>query len=46
MPSYTDYGRFWDIVEKHKITPFYTASTTIRALAKKTPVNTRDLSSL
>jgi acetyl-CoA synthetase len=48
IPSYTDYGRFWDIVEKHKITQFYTAPTAIRALAKEniSHVNTRDLSSL
>jgi acetyl-CoA synthetase len=48
IPSYPDYGRFWDIVEKHKITQFYTAPTAIRALAKEniSHVNTRDLSSL
>jgi acetyl-CoA synthetase len=48
IPSYPNYGRFWDIVEKHKITQFYTAPTAIRALAKEniSHVNTRDLSSL
>ena len=35
VPSYPDYGRFWEIVEKHKITQFYTAPTAIRALAKE-----------
>nr|WP_321234214.1 acetate--CoA ligase [uncultured Psychroserpens sp.] len=35
VPSYPDFGRFWDIVEKHKITQFYTAPTAIRALAKE-----------
>lgn len=35
VPSYPDYGRFWDIVEKHGITQFYTAPTAIRALAKE-----------
>ncbi len=48
VPSYPDYGRFWDIVEKHKITQFYTAPTAIRALAKEgiEHVENRDLSSL
>ncbi|WP_298902846.1 acetate--CoA ligase [uncultured Psychroserpens sp.] len=35
VPSYPDFGRFWEIVEKHKITQFYTAPTAIRALAKE-----------
>ncbi|WP_460218664.1 acetate--CoA ligase [Psychroserpens sp. MEBiC05023] len=35
VPSYPDFGRFWDIVEKHKVTQFYTAPTAIRALAKE-----------
>ncbi|WP_373942763.1 acetate--CoA ligase [Polaribacter sejongensis] len=34
VPSYPDFGRFWDIIEKHKINQFYTAPTAIRALAK------------
>ena len=48
VPSYPDYGRFWEIVEKHKITQFYTAPTAIRALAKENLdfVNKYDLSSL
>ncbi|SEB48007.1 acetyl-coenzyme A synthetase [Tenacibaculum sp. MAR_2009_124] len=48
VPSYPDYGRFWDIVEKHKITQFYTAPTAIRALAKENLdfVNKYELSSL
>jgi len=32
IPSYPDYGRFWDIVEKNKINIFYTAPTAIRSL--------------
>jgi len=32
VPTYPDAGRFWQIVEKHKITLFYTAPTAIRAL--------------
>jgi len=48
VPSYPDYGRFWDIVEKHKVNQFYTAPTAIRALAKQGLgfVDTYDLSSL
>ncbi len=34
VPSYPDYGRFWEICEKHSVTQFYTAPTAIRALAK------------
>ncbi len=48
VPSYPDFGRFWDIVEKHKINQFYTAPTAIRALAKEglELVEQYDLSSL
>ena len=48
VPSYPDYGRFWQIVEKHKINQFYTAPTAIRALAKEKLdfVEKYDLSSL
>lgn len=48
VPSYPNFGRFWDIVEKHKINQFYTAPTAIRALAKEglEHVESRDLSSL
>ncbi|MGY5848583.1 acetate--CoA ligase [Salegentibacter sp. HM20] len=48
VPSYPDYGRFWEIVEKHKVNQFYTAPTAIRALAKKNIefVEKYDLSSL
>lgn len=48
VPNYPDYGRFWEIVEKHKITQFYTAPTAIRALAKENldHVDRYDLSSL
>ncbi|WP_400079937.1 acetate--CoA ligase [Winogradskyella sp. R77965] len=35
VPSYPDFGRFWDIVAKHKVNQFYTAPTAIRALAKE-----------
>jgi len=48
VPSYPDFGRFWEIVQKHKVNQFYTAPTAIRALAKHGTelVNTYDLSSL
>jgi acetyl-CoA synthetase len=48
VPSYPDYSRFWQIVEKHKVTQFYTAPTAIRALAKENLafVERHDLSSL
>ncbi len=48
VPSYPDFGRFWDIVQKHKVTQFYTAPTAIRALAKENLdfVTNHDLSSL
>ncbi len=48
VPTYPDYGRFWAIVEKHKVDQFYTAPTAIRALMKEGdqwPKN-HDLSSL
>ena len=35
VPSYPDFSRFWQIIEKHKISQFYTAPTAIRALAKE-----------
>ncbi|WP_299391660.1 acetate--CoA ligase [uncultured Gelidibacter sp.] len=35
VPHYPDFGRFWQIVEKHKVNQFYTAPTAIRALAKQ-----------
>ncbi len=48
VPSYPDFSRFWQIVEKHKVTQFYTAPTAIRALAKENVsyVEKHDLSSL
>ena len=48
VPSYPDFGRFWEICEKYKVNQFYTAPTAIRALAKHSLdfVNKYDLSSL
>jgi acetyl-CoA synthetase len=48
VPSYPDFGRFWAIIQKHKVHQFYTAPTAIRALAKESLdfVRPYDLSSL
>ncbi|WP_100614582.1 acetate--CoA ligase [Confluentibacter citreus] len=48
VPHYPDFGRFWKVIEKHKVTQFYTAPTAIRALAKQGTdlVDTYDLTSL
>lgn len=35
IPTYPDAGRYWDIIERHKVSIFYTAPTAIRALAKE-----------
>ena len=35
VPTHPDAGRFWDIVEAHGVTQFYTAPTAIRALMAK-----------
>jgi acetyl-CoA synthetase len=48
VPTYPDAGRFWKIIQDHKVTVFYTAPTAIRALIKaggELP-NKYDLSSL
>jgi acetyl-CoA synthetase len=48
VPNYPDYGRFWAVVEKHKVNIFYTAPTAIRALMRQGDEwpNKHDLSSL
>ena len=48
VPNYPDFGRFWDIVDKHKVNLFYTAPTALRALMKEGDqwIENRDLSSL
>jgi len=48
VPSYPDYGRFWEICDKLNVTHFYTAPTAIRSLAKQSIdfVKKHDLSSL
>jgi acetyl-CoA synthetase len=34
VPTYPDVGRFWDVVDKHEVSVFYTAPTAIRAIAQ------------
>jgi acetyl-CoA synthetase len=52
VPSYPDAGRFWKMIENHKVTVFYTAPTAIRSLIKANEANPathpkkHDLSSL
>lgn len=48
IPSYPDFGRFWHVIEKHKVNQLYTAPTAIRALAKENLsfIEKYDLSSL
>jgi len=52
VPTYPDAGRFWRMVEKHKVSIFYTAPTAIRSLIKASDSNQEvhpksfDLSSL
>ena len=35
VPNYPDFGRFWDIIDKYKVSLFYTAPTALRALMKE-----------
>ncbi len=48
VPNYPDHGRFWDVVERHKVNILYTAPTAIRALMREGDgfVTSRDRSSL
>ena len=39
VPTYPDASRFWQLIEKHKVSIFYTAPTAIRALIKQSEVN-------
>lgn len=34
VPSWPDWGRFWHVIEKHRVNIFYTAPTAIRSLEK------------
>lgn len=52
VPTFPNAGRFWEMVQKHKVSIFYTAPTAIRSLIKAAEANTEvhprqyDLSSL
>lgn len=48
VPTFPDAGRFWAVIEKHKVNVFYTAPTAIRALQAygTEPIQKYDLSSL
>jgi len=52
VPTYPDAGRFWKMIQDHKVTVFYTAPTAIRSLIKAAEANATahprnyDLSSL
>jgi acetyl-CoA synthetase len=52
IPTYPDAGRFWQMIERHKCSIFYTAPTAIRSLIKAAEANEKvhpdrsDLSSL
>jgi acetyl-CoA synthetase len=35
VPNYPDFGRFWQVVEKHRVNIFYTAPTALRALMRE-----------
>ncbi len=35
VPSHPDWGRFWDVVDKHDVSVLYTAPTAIRAIARE-----------
>ena len=48
VPTFPDHGRFWDVVDRHGVTVFYTAPTAIRALMREgeAPVRSRSRRSL
>ena len=48
VPTYPEPDRFWKVIDKHKVTQFYTAPTAIRSLAKESIewVDKHDLSTL
>jgi acetyl-CoA synthetase len=35
VPNYPSYARFWEVIDKHQVTIFYTAPTAIRALMRE-----------
>ncbi|HEY4529980.1 MAG TPA: acetate--CoA ligase [Luteimonas sp.] len=48
VPNHPDHSRFWNVVDRHKVTIFYTAPTAIRALMREgdEPVRKASRSSL
>ena len=48
IPTYPNPYRYWDVVQRHKVTQFYTAPTAVRALMRfpTEPIKDYDLSSL
>ncbi|MGZ8312822.1 MAG: acetate--CoA ligase [Allosphingosinicella sp.] len=48
VPNYPDSSRFWEVIERHRVSIFYTAPTAIRALMREgdAPVTKHDRSSL
>ena len=48
VPTYPDNSRFWQVIDKHKVTVFYTAPTAIRALMREgdAPVESTSRASL
>ncbi|TGN20295.1 acetate--CoA ligase [Leptospira idonii] len=48
VPSFPDNGRFWDVIDKYRVSVFYTAPTAIRALMREglDPIQKRSLKSL
>jgi acetyl-CoA synthetase len=48
IPTWPDAGRFWDIIDRHKVNTLYTAPTAIRSLMSfgLEPLKGKDLSSL
>jgi acetyl-CoA synthetase len=48
VPTYPDFDRYWDIVERYRVAKFYTAPTVIRSLAKEGAghIEKHDISSL
>jgi acetyl-CoA synthetase len=48
VPNYPDFSRFWQVIDRHQVTIFYTAPTAIRALMREgdAPVKATQRSSL
>jgi acetyl-CoA synthetase len=48
VPNHPDFGRFWDVIDRHRVNIFYTAPTAIRALMREgeAPVKAHSRASL